>query len=141
VAWSELRIQKVTIDDSRWPVVLISQLVEQLTDAERLASLDEADRILDARPDEAFSLVLDNRKAGPVPATQRKLIADYMARTTERDLARCLSAAFVVNSAVMQGVLTAIMWLRKPTVTTEVFRDVSEAMRWCAAKHEARDRR
>lgn len=127
---------KYSVDDTRWPVVVITQIAEQLTDGERLASMAEADRVLDARPTEAFSLVLDNRKAGPVPATQRKLIADYMARTVERDRARCRSAAFVVNSAVMQGVLTAIMWIRKPTAPTEVFRDLGEAINWCAASHD-----
>jgi hypothetical protein len=126
---------KVTISADRWPVVVITQHVEQLTDEERLSSLAESDRVLTSRPGH-YSLVLDNRKAGPVPPRQRKLIAEYMERHALRSRTRCCSTAFVMDSAVMRGVLTAIMWLRKPEIETRVFGELQEAIAWSLRQHE-----
>lgn len=121
---------KFEFDYSRWPVFVITQQVEQVTDAERYASLVEADRILDARPGR-YCLVLNNCAAGPVPASQRKMIAEHMSEHSARARARCRSTAFVFDSPVMRGVLTAIFWMRKPEVETRVFADVKRAVEWC----------
>jgi hypothetical protein len=127
---------KITISLERWPVVVIAQQVPQLTDAERLEALAESDRLLSSRTGK-YSMVLDNRKAGPVPPTQRKLIADYMEKHAARARMRCLSTAFVMDSTVMRGVLTAIMWIRKPEVETRVFAELDEAIAWSRGLHAA----
>jgi len=121
---------KVKVDDSRWPVVIITQQIEQLTDAERIASLELSNQVLGSHGNAPYALVLDNRKAGPMPATQRKLIAEYMEKNALRARARCACTAFVSESVVMRAMLTAIMWLRKPEVETETFGDLNAAIAW-----------
>jgi len=125
---------KVTVDDSRWPVLLVTQQVEQLTDAERLESLEASNAVLNSHGADRYAMVLDNRKAGPLPPTQRKLMAEYMERHAMRSRSRCVCTAFVSDSLMMRGVLTAIMWLRKPEVETQVFAGLEEATAWARAK-------
>lgn len=125
---------KVAVDDTRWPVLVVTQLVEQLTDPERLESLDASNAVLNAHGTERYAMVLDNRKAGPLPPTQRKLMAEYMERHAMRARSRCVCTAFVSDSLMMRGVLTAIMWLRKPEVETQVFAGLEEATVWARSK-------
>lgn len=125
---------KVTVDQTRWPVLVVTQRVEQLTDSERLASLEASSAVLAAHGADRYAMVLDNRKAGPMPATQRKLMADYMEKHAMRARSRCVCTAFVSDSVVMRGVLTAIMWLRKPEVETQVFGDLDDAITWARGK-------
>ncbi len=127
---------RVTVDDSRWPLMLVTQRAAQLTDAERLESLEASDRVLKAHGTERYCMVLDNRKAGPMPATQRKMIAEYMERNSVRARTRCVGTAFVSDSVVMRAMLTAIMWLRKPEVETQVFGDLDEATAWAASMYQ-----
>jgi hypothetical protein len=126
------------VDDSRWPILVVTQLAEQLTDAERMDSLDRSNQVLIAHGSERYAMVLDNRRAGPVPPTQRKLIADYMARHATRSRTRCACTAFVSDSAVMRAMLTAITWLRKPEVETKVFGRLDEAITWARAQLDSR---
>lgn len=125
---------KVTVNDERWPVLVVTQRVEQLTDPERMASLELSNRVLTSHGNDRYAMVLDNRKAGPLPATQRKMMADYMERHAMRARSRCACTAFVSESMVMRTMLTAIMWLRKPEVETQVFGDLDEAIGWCRAR-------
>jgi len=125
---------KVSVDDTRWPILVVTQLVEQLTDAERVESLEVSSAVLKHRGGDRYAMVLDNRKAGPLPATQRKLIAEHMERYAARARSRCVCTAFVSDSTLMRGVLTAIMWLRKPEVETQIFGELEEAIRWARAK-------
>lgn len=127
---------KVTVDDNRWPVLVVTQRVDQLSDAERLASLETCSRALDAHGRERYAMILDNRKAGPMPATQRKMMADYMEKHAMRARARCVCTAMVMDSAVMRAMLTAILWLRKPEVETQVFGELDEAVTWARHKFE-----
>lgn len=118
--------------------LIVTQLVEQLTDAERLDSLDRSNRVLISHGSDVYAMVLDNRKAGPLPPTQRKLMADYMERHAMRARSRCACTAFVSDSAVMRAMLTAIMWLRTPDVETRVFARLDEAVAWARKKVEHR---
>lgn len=125
---------KVTVDDDRWPVLVVTQRVEQLTDAERLQSLELSNSVLQSHGLDRYAMVLDNRKAGPLPATQRKMMAEYMERHAMRARSRCVCTAFVSDSIMMRGVLTAIMWLRKPDVETQVFGDLDDAIAWARTR-------
>lgn len=128
---------KVTVDDDRWPVLVVTQRVDQLSDSERLASLEICSNALNAHGLERYAMILDNRKAGPMPATQRRMMADYMEKHAMRARARCVCTAMVMDSAVMRAMLTAILWLRRPEVETQVFGELDEAITWARHKFEA----
>lgn len=126
------------MDDSRWPIFVITQCVDQLTDPERLASLEMCSRVLTSHGSDLYATVLDNRKAGPLPATQRKMMAEYIERNALRSRSRCVGSAFISDSAVMRAMLTAILWLRKPEVETQVFGDLETGIAW--ARQRLRER-
>jgi hypothetical protein len=121
--------RKFTIDATRWPVVVITQHVAQLTDEERTASLQQTDRLLNDRHGR-YAMVLDNRRAEPPPAKQRALIADYGVRSAERMRQRCICTALIVSSDVMRAMITAVQWQTGRPANSEVFEDLSGALAW-----------
>jgi hypothetical protein len=65
----------------------------------------------------------------PPNANERKLLADLL-RSGAAD--RIIAHAFVTDSRIVQGVLTALEWLAKKPYKESVFTDVREATRWLA---------
>lgn len=124
---------KVIVDSSRWPVVVISQVVAQLTDEERLSSLAEADALMEGRTGR-YAVVLDNRLAGPLSPTQRSLVAEYGKRSAERVRIRCVGTAMVVSSEVMRMMVTAIQWQTGKMSETQVFDDLDAGTRWASER-------
>lgn len=121
--------RKFSIDVVRWPMVLITQHVAQLTDEERVATLVETDRVLLANQGR-YGLVLDNRQAQPPLAKQRALIGEYGVRSAERVRARCVSTALVVSSEVMRAMITAVQWQTGKQDNLQVFDELAMALAW-----------
>lgn len=115
-------------------MLVVQRLSEGIEDAALMTALDVSARMIDERGGR-YSLVLDNRLARHMSATQRKVIADDMAKHAERTKRLCLGTAFVFDSALMRGILTAVFWLRQPEVETRVFGDFDEAMSWAGVLH------
>jgi hypothetical protein len=82
------------------------------------------------------ALVYDARLALPAPASQRRLQAEWM-KLNEAAIRRGTAGlAFVIPSALVRGVLTAILWLQPlacPHVVTSSF---DEGMRWARKQLE-----
>ncbi len=121
--------RKFTLDMARWPLVVITQHVPQLTDEERAATLEETDRVLLANPGR-YGLVLDNRQAQPPSAKQRALIGEYGVRSAERVRARCVATALLVSTEVMRAMVTAVQWQIGKQDNFEVFDELSGALAW-----------
>lgn len=80
-------------------------------------------------------LVVDTLKAtSPVSASQRKLQAEWMARTFQRSAQTLVGMAFVIDNIVVRGVLTAILWLQKMPCEYAVFGTRGEAEHWADSK-------
>ena len=122
------------LDATRWPVIIVQRLSDSIEDAALVTALEVSARMIDERGGR-YSLVLDNRLARGMSATQRKLIAADMAKHAERTKRLCLGTAFVFDSALMRGILTAVFWLREPEVETRVFADIEEAVSWAGVLH------
>jgi hypothetical protein len=118
-----------TIDVTRWPIVIITQHVAQLTDEERIASLESTDYVLNQRSGR-YAIVLDNRRAAPPSPTQRAMIAEYGLKSIERIRARCICTAIVVTTDVMRAMVTAVQWKTGRPPNTEVFDDLAIALAW-----------
>ncbi len=121
--------RKFTLDITRWPLVVITQHVSQLSDEERIATLEETDRVL-AEQTGRYALVLDNRKAEPPSAKQRALIGEYGVRSAERVKQRCVATALVVSTEVMRAMITAVQWQTGKQDNLEVFDELAMALAW-----------
>lgn len=120
------------IDLVRWPVIVV-QPRPNVTDAQLRAALESYSRILASRAG-AYVMVMDNRAASALSASQRKIIAEYNSTHEARTRARCRGVAFVMTSSFVRGIMTAVFWLKKPATETRVFEDYDDAMLWAEGR-------
>lgn len=80
-------------------------------------------------------VLFDCRRVLTATASQRKLFADLQARLEPVFAEKMLGAVFVIDSAIVRGLLTAIFWLRPPVYRYVVTADEAEARRWLAGLH------
>lgn len=133
----DLEVRKWSVDTTRWPVIVVAQLVPELTDQERMAALEATDRAI-ATDSGPYAVIHDARKAGPVSAKQRMMIAEFGKKHEARTLERCAAVAFVFDSLVMRAALTAIQWVKPASVDTKVFGNVADAHAWARERLDAR---
>lgn len=120
-----------SIDETRWPVVVV--------------------RIPPDSPDEVvFEMV---RRMGEVPARgrcafvydipsfvlpnayQRRAVVDGLNDSRRRHPGRVAANAIVTSSsAMMEGMVRAITWLRPSTEPTRMFRSIDDAVAWAEAQ-------
>lgn len=127
--------RKWSVDTTRWPLLIVTQHAPTLTDAERMEALEDTERALGTDRGK-YAVIHDSRLAGPLTPTQRAMIAEYSKRHDARTRARCVCNAFVFDSLVMRGALTAIMWLKPPVVESKVFSNLEDAITWARTKIE-----
>jgi hypothetical protein len=83
-----------------------------------------------ARRGELYGVVIDARAVGRVPATQRRGIIDWINRDRQYLKTYCAGGALVFESAIQQGLWTAISWVAPSPIPVKVFGDVSSAEAW-----------
>jgi len=66
----------------------------------------------------------------PVSASQRKMQAEWMEKSFARSKETMRGMVFVIDSMLVRGVLTAILWLQKMPCEHAVFGTRSEAEAW-----------
>ena len=122
------------VDLSLWPVALVT-ILRRPQDAEFAKLLTELDQLM-ARG-ERFALVYDIRHARPGNARQRAATAGFIQRHGAATKL-CLGLAFLTDSALLDGTVTAITWLVEPPFPMQCFRDPEEALRWISRlSHQA----
>lgn len=116
-------------DESRWPIVIVTT-PRQIMNTE---TFDEHCRKTFAYYDRGqdFALVFDVRNSPPLPAAQRRIVAEHLDRRHAQHPNVRLVTAIVVSSAVQRGVVKAILWLTRQPVPTEVVATIGEAVTWC----------
>lgn len=135
-------MSSITIDNSR-PEMLMIRFDGVVDDDAFDRYLRETEEIMVRRRRESYAMVLDSRNGGrPTPA-QRFRQAEFIKTHSER-LKQCAGAAFVMNNAVVRGVLTALLWVQPMPYPHVVVATVEEAETWCAARlaeHAAQNQR
>jgi hypothetical protein len=123
---------EIRIDESRYPLVLVTYdgIVSDDQFREHLAQMD---RMLTSGR-EPNVIVVDARKAGVTPPTQRKMQADWQAVNHDAIAERSLGTVFVLDSAPLRGVLTAILWLSPLPNAHAVVATKDEAWTWAEQK-------
>lgn len=84
-------------------------------------------------------LIHDARAAGPSPPTQRKMQAEWLKKHDARLREITLGSVFVIDSTLVRGILTAILWLQPLPMPHEVCSSVEEGLDWALKRLEAHD--
>ncbi len=127
---------RIDVRFGQWPLVVVS-FVGQPSDqafAEYLDILERNLRETLARGLKTSALV--DTTLGPIPAStkQRRMQAEWLGRNASILRAGCAGTAFVVQSPVVRGVLTAVMWMQDMPHAHATFATYERAERWCIAR-------
>ncbi|NLE89202.1 MAG: hypothetical protein GX607_22690 [Myxococcales bacterium] len=120
-------MSRILVDSSRWPLVRV-RLPPSATDEEVQQYLDELGELRARR--EPYGLIIIADESRGFTAKQRQMQADYIASGADLSRKYLKAFAFVAESAMQRGMLTAIFWLRAPEWPHRVFRTVEEASVW-----------
>jgi len=83
-----------------------------------------------ARRGETYAVVIDARKVGRVPATQRKDIVEWIDRDRQHLKTNCAGGALIFSNPIQQGLWTAIAWVTPTPIPVKIFRDIPAAEAW-----------
>lgn len=114
-------------DDSQAPLIVFT-IRGELTFAQLQKHLREYRSVLDrGRP---YVLLFDAREAGMADARNRKAYADFLNANADDLKLLCKGGAFVVTSSLIQGAMTAVLWLAPLPFPHKVFTSLGEASTW-----------
>lgn len=108
------------------PLITVTFTGEPVSDAD-LREFVAGQRELLSRGTRLFS-VTDATHAKALPASQRKILADWLQESEEATKSLVMGMAIVVSNPLVRGALTAVFWLRKPAVPTRLFATLPEAL-------------
>lgn len=117
----------VLVDETRWPLVTI-KFPATLRDEDMAPYLGSLRRFRKRR--EPYALVIDTTGAAPLTPRQRKMQAEAITRGNPTARLYLRGVAFIVDSQIRYGVLTAIFWLTRPDWRHEVFFNRDDAFTW-----------
>ena len=113
-------------DESRWPIV-ISRSIGESQDADIAAYIAAHEAAIRRGP---HVVILDARHGVNMSGKHRKQAADWIREAGPRLTAARLGLAFVSDSAMVRGLLTATYWLTTPGYPHEVFKTMEDAEAW-----------
>lgn len=122
----------VHVDASQYPLmrVVYNGVGDDKNFNDYLATLDAT--LKRAIADRArVAWIFDARLAGFAPPTQRRAQADWMVNNHEGARATCAGFAFVIDSAMIRGALTAVLWFAPMPAPLVVLSTVTAAEIWC----------
>lgn len=126
----------ITLDTSRSPILRVI-FEGETTEAEMRAHLAQLTQEIRSRPLNA--LIYDARRSGAPTALQRQLQAAWMRENESTIRARNAGVAFVIDSAIIRGALTAILWIQPMATEHTVVATLEDAQRWCADQLRKKD--
>ena len=119
-----------TIDESRWPIVVVTMPREALRDDEFLAFLERLTEYWRRR--QRFGLVVDVRWAPALASPQRRMVAERLDQNAEEfpDSLQCV--AVVLTNSIQRGIVEVLTWLMKKPYAMQPFGTVELASAWVA---------
>ncbi len=118
----------IELDLTAWPVVVVTPPAGLVTDAELDSFMADYRRRVTGRR-ELYSVVIDLRVSSGLTPTQRKRLSREMEEGEQRGYANC-GGALIFSSTLMRGMLTAILWLKKPKHEMRICSTREEAVTW-----------
>jgi len=125
-------MRTIELDESLWPLIVVrySQKVDEDEFGELLQRLDKnIARCIAERTKTA--IIYDSRAGYAASPRVRQQQADWMKKNAMITKVNCVGLAFVINSTVVRGVLTAVLWLSDLPAPYCVVGTVGEAEQWC----------
>lgn len=117
------------LDDSGWPILVVT-LPPAPSDEEVLAYLKQLGTY--RKRHQPYALLVDATYATSFSPRQRKMQADHIREGLPITRIYLKGIAYVAQSALKRGVITAIHWLVEPPAPHEVFATKAEAEMWLA---------
>jgi hypothetical protein len=112
------------IDSTDWPLVLMEWPEERVAEADfhdALGCIEQLWREGHALGLRSYEVVDFTRMREIAPASQRKYAAEWLRTNETLVKAASVGGAWVTPSAILRGIVTAIMWIHKPPNPTEFF--------------------
>jgi hypothetical protein len=120
-------VTTIDCDDSRWPLVSCT-FSGNLRDEDFDGYLEFLARCHVRR--QLWGLLLDASAVRGVNATQRRRMADFLAEHEGLSRKYCAGTAFVIDSPLVRGTLTAIFWFQKQPTPYVVVARRAQAHAW-----------
>ncbi len=117
----------IRIDLNRMPLVIVTW-EGACSDDEVQAYLTNMSEVV-ARPDRR-AVIFDASKASPPGATQRRMQGAWLKENKERIQHKTVGTAFVIDSAIIRGGLTAVFWIQGLSTQQLVCATLPEAVQW-----------
>lgn len=117
----------IDVNDRGFPLIVVT-FEGAVDDAQFESYLGRLDALW-ARKARA-AILLDATRAARTPATQRKRQAEWLKANESSLRTHCAGTAFVINSPLVRGGLTAILWLQALPSPFIVVATLTEAERW-----------
>lgn len=103
-----------------------------ISDAEVMKSHERVGAFLHEARDAGLrvALLVDGSNSNGVSARQRQMMAEFNDAHASLLASHCLGQGLALTSAIQRGVLTAMLWLRKPPAPLKAFATRAEASQW-----------
>jgi hypothetical protein len=115
------------VDDSAWPLLRV-MLPPTQSDADVLEYLELLRSYRSRR--QPYAILLDTSRSLGFSATQRKLQGEYIREGRAVTKITLRAIAFVADSALRRGALTAIFWIATPPAPHQIFARAADAEVW-----------
>lgn len=125
----------VTLDESRWPLIEI-RYPDAFGSDDWAVLIEGLVGIL--KRDQPFAVINDVRSGAAPNALQRKQVADMYKAHPDLVKRNWLGTAFVTDSPIARGALTAVTWLIPQPHPVKVFSKYAEGEAWAQEQLRAR---
>ena len=116
---------RIDVDTHRWPLTVVS-FVGTCTEDQFDAYLSTMDEVV-ARTGKRV-LIYDATECGMVAASLRRKQADWMKKHSARIRGNTAGIVFVLPSALLRGMLTAIFWIHPLDSQHSIVKTIDEAV-------------
>jgi hypothetical protein len=109
----------IRVSTEDWPVILIEFPEEAVTESAIGDSLNYLEQLYkEGRQNRERSYTVTDltRMRQFAPASQRKIVSEWMSRTLDLQKTVCDGGANVTPSAILRGLVTALYWFAPPPV-------------------------
>lgn len=115
----------IQLIEDHWPLLWV-RFSGKASDAEFRRYLDRMTELLDSGRKSAH--ILDGRGVTQTTPQQRRMQADWIAQNREKIRRNILLTSFVIDSAIVRGALTAVLWLQNIPHNYKVVKNFNEAL-------------
>ena len=134
--------QQVATTRPKWEIrrqpnnIYVITFLEVMTDPEYKEHLRAFTAIFDATG--PLALVFDGTNARGQPASQRRMMAEWIKANRATLQSKCVALALITPNPLVRGLVTAIFWVSPPPVEHAFFSSLQEGVSWAEAKVRGR---